>query len=389
MDTLIVLAPVVVLLLSANWLSRTYILREGIPNDTRLFQMIRWMLLFDFLQIFNPLQGSFFVGLFGVIYYMIPVLLMILSREYLDEGWIKKIFVAVFIIGLVVACYGFKQYWFGYYPFEEEWKNISGYVALQVYSTFRPISSFSSAAEYSYYLVMAIVIGWGYFLKGPSKLKMLALIAVVIIFAALFVESSRTPIVTATGALFVMTILSAKKTSHRLLLFVVAVSILVGLFIGMTKLETSNDLINHSVTGLTDPLGEGSTATGHAEMMFVGIIEGFKAPFGYGLGSTSIASSKFGGLSVDSEVDISNKFLATGIIGGVLYLIIIVKTLIIGFKMAHSGSMVHLIIIGLLVGLLFKWLSGGHYSVVPVLWIAIGYLDKSSAKRLDSIEGGA
>jgi hypothetical protein len=306
---------------------------------------------------------------------------MVLSREYLNELWIKRIFGAVFVIGLIVALYGFKQYWLGYYPFEEQWRQISGYVALVVDGTIRPISTFSSAAEYSYYLVMAIVVGWGYFLKGSSKLKLLALVAVIVIFAALFVESSRTPIVTAIAALFVMTVMTSKKMSSRIILFIVAVTCVVGLMFGMTKMDMSDSLISHSVDGLTDPLGEGSTLPGHIDLMFGSVIEGFKTPFGYGLGSTSIASSKFGGRGVDSEIDISNKFLATGVIGGVLYFIIVVKVLVTGFKQAHNGSMVHLIIIGLLVGLLFKWLSGGHYSVLPVLWIAIGYLDKSSAKE--------
>lgn len=389
LDTFIILVPVLVLAFTLTWLSRKYILREGIDNDTALFKMIRWMLAYQVLQVFNPLQGSLLVGFFGVVVYIVPILFMVISREYMNEQWMKRIFLLVFIVGLLVAAYGFKQYWFGYYPFEEQWREISGYVALKVYDTVRPISTFSSAAEYSYYLVMAMIVAYGYFLKGPKKFKPAAIGAVVFLFAALFVESSRTPIVTAVGALFVMTILCLTQTKHRILLFLVASLCLAGLFVGMSKVQSDSDLISHSVDGLTDPMGEDSTLPGHISLVWESIAQGFKLPYGHGLGSTSMASSKFGGLSIDSEIDISNQFLSTGAIGGILYFAIVMKVLIAGYRNVQSGNMVHLIILGLLVGLLFKWLHGGHYSVVPILWIAIGYLDRCSSIPIPSKKEGA
>jgi len=386
MDALIVLGPIVVLLLSMNWLIRKYVVREPIADDTRLFRMIRWMLLFDCLQVFNPLQGSFFVGLSGIIYYIVPVLFMILGREYFNEMWIKKIFCTVFIIGIATALYGYKQYWFGFYDFEEAWINLGGYVALQVGEVTRPISTFTNAAEYAHYLGIAIVIGWGYFLRGASNIKLVALIGVTVLYVALFIESGRSTIVTVTAALFVMTVFNVRKPGARLLLSISAVTVLAGLFYGLTRLESENDLIDHSVMGLTDPLGDHSTLPGHVDLMMRGFVEGIKAPFGYGLGSTSIASGKFGGLQIGSEIDLSNKFLATGVIGGFLYLTIFAMVLRLGFREANKGGAVRLTILGLLVAETFQWLTGGHYAVVAVLWIAIGFLDRSSAESADRKE---
>jgi hypothetical protein len=255
----------------------------------------------------------------------------------------------------------------------------SGYVALQVADVFRPISTFTNAAEYAHYLGLAIIVGWGYFLRGNSKLKIVALICVVFIYWALFIESSRSPIVTYTIALFLMTILSAKKKSSRVLLLFFAVLGIAGLFYGMTKLDTSNDLVSHSVSGLTDPFGAESTLPGHIDLMFSGFIDGLKNPLGYGLGSTTIAAGKLGGsVQFGTEIDFSNNFQATGIIGGLLYLLIFVKALWIGIRYANGGNAVQLAILGIMVGETLQWLMGGHYSVVAILWIVVGFLDKTA-----------
>ncbi|CAM3644137.1 hypothetical protein COLU111180_00935 [Cohnella lubricantis] len=382
MDPLVMLGPIFILFLTAGWFYKKYIIREAIADDTLTFKLLRWLLAVEFLQIFNPEQGSLLTGIAGVMFYMVPVFFMILSRELFDEAWLRKIFASVFVIGLMTAAYGFKQYFLGFFPFEQDWIDITGYTALQVYSLTRPISTFTNSAEYAHFLAISIVVGWVYFMRGALIYKLPVLAGVIFLFASLFVESARGPIVTALVAVFILTILSAKKMSHRVLLTVAASFCAAGLFFGMTKLDTSNDLIYHSVIGLTDPYGEHSTLKGHQDLLFNGFIEGFKNPLGHGLGSTTIAAGKFGGNLVASEADLSNMFLATGVIGGFLYLLILLMILYKAFRSAVGGSSIHLTILGLLLAETFQWLTGGHYSVVAILWIAIGYLDKSS-KRIE------
>ncbi|THF74903.1 hypothetical protein [Cohnella fermenti] len=379
LDTLLVISPIVVLLLSLNWLTRKYIQREAIEDDTKLFKLVRVMLVIDLIQVFNPLQGSLFVGLSGIIYYIVPILMMLLGREYLNDKAIRMLFGIVFVIGLLAALYGYKQYWFGFYSFEEEWIRLSGYVALQVYTMVRPIGFFTNAAEYAHYLSIAIVIGWGYFLRGAAGIRLVAMSGVILMYTALFIESSRSAIVTCTAALFLMTVVCAKKTSSKALLTLFAVGVLVALFFSMQKLGHDNGLITHSVSGLTDPMGEDSTLPGHIEYMFKGFKEGFSNPLGYGLGVTTIASGKFGGMALSSEIDWSNQFIATGLFGGAIYLLVFFRTLFLGIARANGGSMIPLIIMGMLVSEAGQWLTGGHYAVVAVLWLAIGYLDRSSA----------
>ncbi|RUS45268.1 O-antigen ligase [Cohnella sp. AR92] len=379
LDALLVVSPIVVLLLSLNWLTRKYILREEIEGDTKLFKMVRIMLVIDLLQVFNPLQGSLFVGLSGIIYYIVPILMMILGREYLNEKAIRTLFSLVFLIGILAALYGYKQYWFGFFSFEEEWIQLSGYVALQVYTMVRPIGFFTNAAEYAHYLSIAITVGWGYFLRGSSGVRLFAAAGVVLMYTALFIESSRSAIVTCTTALFLMTVVCSKKASSKVILTLVAVGVLIALFFGMQRLGNDNGLITHSVSGLADPMGEDSTLPGHIDYMFKGFKEGFSNPLGYGLGVTTIASGKFGGKALSSEIDWSNQFIATGLFGGAIYLLVFFRTLFLGIAKANGGNMLPLIIMGMLVSEAGQWLTGGHYAVVAILWLAIGYLDRSTA----------
>lgn len=378
MDPFVIVGPAMIIFLATKWFYDKYIKKEAIENDSFLFKMVRFMLVIDLLQVVNPLQGSIMTGVAGIMFYITPICYMILSRRHMDERKMRIIIGTVFIIGIIISLYGYKQFFFGYSSFENMWVEISGYTALKVYSVTRPISTFTSASEYAHYLGITAVIGWVYFLKAKFLNKVFALIGVALIYSALFIASARGIILTATAAMTIVSIMSVRSVFHKVVISAVAGVALVGLFIGISKLNTDNDLIYHSVIGLTDPLGEHSTTVGHWHLMIEGFAKGFTNPLGHGLGSTTIAAGKFSGTAVSSEVDLSNKFLATGLLGGVVFLIILVKTLTLAFKNA-GRSMVHLIILGVLVAEAGQWLNGGHYSLVGLIWIMIGYLDKTTA----------
>ncbi|WEK54931.1 MAG: hypothetical protein P0Y55_02275 [Candidatus Cohnella colombiensis] len=380
LDPLVLVSPAIAFLLVFHWFYLTYIRRTAAVTYTPLFRMIVWMLIVDCIQIFNPAQGSLFTGFAGVLFYIVPMCYYFVGREYLDAKRMKFILATVYSIGLLVALYGYKQYYFGYYSFEEMWVEISGYTALKVYNIMRPISSFSSASEYAFYLAIAIVIGWVYVLRSKGGLKIVGLLGTVFLYSALFVESARGAIVTVTLALVVISILHARKLSNKIAITIIASLVLTGLFIGMSKLNTTNDLIYHSVIGLTDPLGEQSTTIGHVDRMFEGFIKGFSSPLGHGLGSTTIAAGKFNSASVSSEVDLSNQFIATGFVGGILYLISMIIILKLAIQHARRSA-IHLTILGVLIAQAGQWLNGGHYSTVVLIWLLIGFLDKSTLQK--------
>jgi hypothetical protein len=387
MDPFVVVGPFMILVLVSKWVFDTYKNKLPIEYDTRLFQLVRWMLLVDLLQVFNPMQGSLFTGFAGVMFYIVPVCYMILGRQYMDEKKLKFIAASVYAVGLISAVYGYKQFFLGYSDFEDMWIDLSGYTALKVYSVFRPISFFTSASEYAHYLGIASIIGWVYFLRSKSKSgKLLSLLGLALLLSAMFIESARGIIVTSAAAMMAIALMNVRKASQKLLVGLMAVVVTAGLGVGMTKLNMENDLIYHSVIGLTDPFGEEATTVGHLVMMVEGFAKGIANPLGHGLGSTTIAAGKFNSMTVSSEVDLSNKFLATGVVGGVLYTIIMIKTLTLAFRESHRSSL-HLMILGVLIAEGGQWLNGGHYSTAGLIWLMIGYIDrekgKSSANRVD------
>lgn len=381
LDPLVIIQPAIVLILGFNWAYRTYIARVPIRDDTVLFRLVRWLLLVDIIQIVNPLQGSLLTGLAGSIYFIVPVLFMVLGREYLNETGVKRLLLTVLVIGVLVALYGYKQFLFGWFPFEETWIRVAGYTALRVYSEIRPVSVFNSGAEYAHYIGLATVIGWVYVLYARARAKLIPLLAVVFLYVNLFIESARGVIVTVTLALAVVTIARARTKWTKVLTLLMVCLSFVALYYGMLNLNTDSDLIYHSVRGLTDPLAEDSTFLGHVRLMVDGFLTGFTNPLGYGLGITSMAAIKFSGKAIGSEVDLSNQFIATGLAGGILYLLIVWKALAKAWKLAKEGSPVFLTIFGILVAEIGQWLTGGHYAVVPIVWMMIGFLDRTIGIR--------
>jgi hypothetical protein len=377
MDPFVIVGPAMIIFLATKWLYDTYLRREPIENDSRLFKLVRFMLVIDLLQVVNPLQGSLMTGVAGIMFYIAPICYMILARRHLDERKMRIITGTVFAIGVIISIYGYKQFFFGYSSFENMWVELSGYTALKVYSITRPISTFTSASEYAHYLGVTAVIGWVYFLKSRFLNKLFALAGVMLIYSALFIASARGIIFTATAAMTVISIMSVKSMFQKVVITLAACAALGGLFVGISKLNTDNDLIYHSVVGLTDPLGEESTTVGHWHLMIEGFRKGITNPLGHGLGSTTIAAGKFSGNAVSSEVDLSNKFLATGLLGGGAFLLILLRTMGLAFKHARRST-THLIILGVLLAEGGQWLNGGHYSLVGLIWIMIGYLDKTS-----------
>ncbi|WDL95257.1 hypothetical protein [Alicyclobacillus sp. ALC3] len=376
-DPLVILEPVVVLLLGSYWFYRTYFLRESIVNDTRTFKLMRWMILIDVLEVINPKQGGLTVGYGGLIFYVVPLFWMVLSRQYLDHRRMKKIIAASTVMGVLVALYGLKQTYFGYFPFEQQWIALTNIISMNVYGSVRAVSTFTSAQEYATYLGVAMMFAWFYVLRGKRSLKMPALVALGVMGWALFMESARGPIVTTMLGMAMMTVFSVRRLRSRLTLLAVVGGSLVVVFIGIGHIHSGNGLIVHDVSGLTNPLH--SSATGHLTRMWAGILTGLKMPIGYGLGSTTTAAGKFvSNGNLGTEVDISNMFVSDGVIGGVLYIALLVSVFYQAFRQAHFRSNTGLIAIGVLCAAGGQWVNGELYSVAALTWIIVGQLDRES-----------
>lgn len=380
LDPLLIVAPVIISLFGSFWVYARFIRRDSTLVETRLFTMVRWLLLIDCLEAFNPLQGGILAGAGGVMFYVIPILWMVLSKQHLNERRMRVVFATVFFIGILTSLYGLKQTFLGFAPFEQAWIAVAGYTALFVGHSLRAFSTFTNAAEYAQYLAIAITIAWVYFLRAHVLLKPMVFLAMGVMAYALFLESSRTPILTVVLAMATVSVVSAKRRWQRWMVTCLAVLTISGLYVLLGHLSGShNALIAHQVNGLTHPTNShDSTAQAHLSMVFSGVTQGFTHPLGRGLGTTTLAAGKLGNsaAATNSEIDVSNLFISDGLFGGILYCLLIVRVFVLAFRAAMRTGTNGLIVLGVLVATLGQWSNGGDYASSAFVWLCIGFLDK-------------
>jgi len=381
-DPLVIVAPGVIFLLGSYWLYRRFVLNDAFLADTKLLRLVQWLILLDFLEAANPRQGGVMAGLGGLMFYVAPLFWMVLTKQHATERWMKILLGSVFCFGIIGAAYGLKQTFVGFYPFEQSWINLSGYAALIVGKSSRAFSTFTSAAEYAQYLGISLVIGWAIVLRGKLLLKVIAVPSMALIAYALFLESSRGIIITSALAIGVISIVAARPGRSRWIAASITVLAIVALYSGLGHLQSSNNaLIEHQVSGLTHPMNsKDSTASMHIAMMLGGVTHAFTNPLGSGLGATTLAAGKLGSAAdaANSEIDLSNICISDGLIGGLLYGVIMVRVLMLAFKANRKKGIVPLMILGILCVSLGQWSNGGNYSTSALIWLCIGFLDKST-----------
>jgi len=385
-DPLVVLVPSVVLLLGSYWIYKIYVRREEIEADTTLFKLVRYLLLIEFLQVFNPIQGSLMVGLGGMIFYIVPLAWMLMGRLYVDAKWMRRILGTIVVMGIFSLLYSLKQVHYGFFSFEETWIEISGYAALMVGQNSRGFSFFTSAAEYAQYILLGGIISWVALLRAKLPWKVIAAVLLPLFSYGLMMTGSRTPVIMFILAIAGITVMNVRTIKTRLLItgFVAVAVVFVYQYI-ITIDAGENELIARQVNGLANPMDEEHSTLGlHWYYFSNGMISGFTNPIGSGLGSTTLAGLKFAEGSNNSEVDISNMFTSTGLLGGLLYIVIVVQSMRMAVRHCRKNN-VAMCVFGILLATLGTWLIGGNYTTVAIIWLCIGYLDRQMAEEKQEV----
>jgi hypothetical protein len=291
-------------------------------------------------------------------------------------------------IALCGAAYGLYQTWFGFSTGEKEWLRLSGYAALSVGGTIRAFSFLTSAAEYASFVGMGIAVLYAAWLRGG---RAAALLPVPLLAVALFLESSRGPVVLTVVTCVVLWAVQGRTACTWLPRGLLALALAVaGLFWSLNQArqitfsEHTQSLAAHQTEGLLNPLDEKhSTATTHSAMFLNGFVESWKNPLGRGLGATTLAASKFGKGGDSTEVDLSNVFVSAGVFGGLLYTAIIGAVLVTAFRhWRASRSFASLAVLGVLFFTLGHWLNGQQYASSMLIWFCIGALDRAQRETL-------
>ncbi|WP_312283566.1 hypothetical protein [Candidatus Igneacidithiobacillus taiwanensis] len=385
-DPLLLLVPVVGSIFGLSVLMRDKV-------DTPLSRMVLALMLLMGLEIFNPLQGGLRVGLAGAFFYIPPLMFFWLGRHYATSDFIERLlYQLVLPIAVLAAIAGYMQTFFGFTPWEQAWIRhvAASYMALNVGGVIRPFAFFTSSAGYGMILSIGSAIAVAGIWLGHRR----AAFTLLPLLPALFMTSERAPIVKLLVAGLVMWALhrgGGKGWYMRVTLGGLATIGLLAfalphLMSSHPDFGQANALLTHEVGGLANPLNaKDSTLMIHLEMLGNGVLAGFTHPYGYGLGATTAAAGKFAGEGIEgmsTETDFGNMFVSLGFVGGIIYLVIIVRvfwTLISDWQLRRQRAT--LMILGILLATGASWLIAGLYSSPLLLWLLIGATDAMTRKQ--------
>jgi len=341
------------------------------------------------LQIFNPLQESLLVGLGGALYYVIPMVWFFLALSFADGQFVRKLTDTIVVIGLVTSAYGLCQMVFGFLPFETYWIKHGGFVSLQVGRFIRPFSTFSNPEEYSRYLVVAGIIAFGYFLKRKNPVWLASFIFLSLSVIMSGVRSSVFGL--AFGVSIVLVVWRVKDLRKAFVRLVVLASAFVVImsFLSPPRPESVYrsqsvfyTMAGHTTRGFVNPLNE-RTFQGRLSLwkrLLTDVVP--RNPIGHGLGSASIAAQKFGGSGFVTEGYLFALFINSGVVGGLLFLIISVVVLRRGTELSvHSegAKPVAPFVFAIIASLTLNNIFGSSfvlYSVAPIGWFLFGWISK-------------
>src|SRR5229473_1055279 len=158
-DPIHVLTPIVTLLALVLLLRSR---RLEIFSSTPLALSVSVLGLIYVIEIFNPLQGSLFVGLAGALFMLVPLVWFYFGQS-VNEDFITKVLRVVVVLGLLTSLYGVYQLVFGYPGFEQYWlDNTDFYNSINVGHVRRALATFSSAEEWGRYAELGAIAAFGF-----------------------------------------------------------------------------------------------------------------------------------------------------------------------------------------------------------------------------------
>lgn len=342
--------------------------------------------LFVLLSALNPLQGGLSVGFAGLLFVVVPMLWFWLGRAIVDDRVLAGLVRLIAVLAVPAALYGLFQVYRGFPWWDARWIATKGYVALRVGDALRQFSSFASTTEYVGFLAVGALV-WVLRLRRP-RLLLPAGLALGVISWALVLASARAILVALPVALGLVFCARRGLSLGKSMVF--ALLGLLALGGAVTTLQSgslggsrTSALLNRQVQGLADPFNANtSTLPGHIKQLQAGVTRAFTNPIGQGVGSVTIAAEKFGGNTLGTESDPSNVAVAAGFPGLVLYCMVVVSGFLLAFRTAREErDVLSLVALGILVVTSFQWLNGGSYSVAPLPWLVLGWLDHRASSR--------
>jgi hypothetical protein len=378
-DPLLLVAPVAALFL----LYRIYVV-DGRRSDDRMFKLVAALLGVMVVQVLNPFAtGGIVTAAGGLLFVAVPLLWFFVGRELGDRRSVTFLLYATIVVACLVAAYGLLQTQYGTITsWDQRWLDVNSYIALNVgdsgtNSTIRPFSTFSSNQEYAVFMGIGLTLVVAFLLRRRFSV----LVVLPLVGLALFLAGGRGALVTSALAVVVLVALLTRgwMTGFLVVALGVAAAYAGAATFGPTLDRAAgvggNAVVERNVTGILKPLDpDKSTAIGHWDLLLTGIGEGIKNPAGHGTGASTQAAQLTGSEKLDTENDIANTFVSLGLIGGVLYVVIVFLVFRATFtRFMRRRDVLSFAVAGLLVVTFGQWLNGGLYAVAPLVWFLIGW----------------
>jgi hypothetical protein len=378
-DPLLLVGPVVALSL----MYRVYVV-EGRRNHDRLFQLMVALLALAVVEVFNPFAiGGLLAAAGGLLFVGVPMLWFFVGRELCDRRSVVVVLYGTIGLACLVALYGLLQTRFGSVPsWDRAWVQVNGYGSLfvgdRVTSNLRrPFGTFSSNQEYAAFLSIALTFVAALVLRRRYAVAVVAPLLVL----ALFLAGGRGYMVTTVLAGVILLAVMMRQWLAGVLVVIVGVlcayaaAATFGPRIDRAAGLTGDAIVERNVSGILNPLDPNkSTVILHWDNIVRGFRDGITHPAGRGTGATSIATTLTDSENVDTENDIANAFVNLGLVGGLLYVAIIVLVFRgVLARYVRERDVPALAVVGLLVVTLGQWLNGGLYAVAPLFWFLAGW----------------
>lgn len=378
-DPLLLIAPLFVMIL-------LFIPNKDFPfKQTKISKLVIALMIVMALQIFNPIQGGIKIGLAGALFTIIPLCWFWIGNKYGDLELLKNLSNNVIIpLAIAAGLLGFYQIFYGFTAFEQNWIDIVEFDALHVGSVMRPFSFFTSPQEYATFLTIGLTATILSYKRNPVFFGA----ASSLLLVGLFLTSVRGSIVMLLLAL-VSAIAISRAKSIAVFIPRFVFSLILALLISQPVLTALNklepppmiaDLYTRQITGLSKPLDqESSTLIAHLYIVTDGLVTALSYPLGMGLGKSG-NTGKFDGEAINLENDLSI-FITTGIIGGLLYLLIAYLVIINSMICWQSSRKEEIFLFTIiLIATLLSWF-GGLYSISAIIWLAIGIINRYDSKN--------
>ncbi len=352
-------------------------------------------------QIFNPLQGSLFVGLTGAMFVLVPMVWFYFGQHSNPEFLAKALKVMVFL-GIITSFYGMYQMLFGYPAFEKVWTaNTDNYQSIAIYAVTRPIATFSNAEEWGRYVQLGCIIAFGLAAsRTEGKYRPIWLISAITLAVMLALTGQRSSIFGLFLGLMVLFFTGARSWGSAVGR-AAALALVLGifLFVSSSLMPDEGDLkgdngastiLSHTTKGTLDPANEYSLGARMDTWYMILFSKIPSNPLGNGLGESSLASTREGAQLPPVDNHFFSIAIAAGVPASLLLLWIFWRGLRTGLRLcreAERGShefSIARIVLALVASLLLNNFFGTSfviYSVAPIGWLLLGWLSARSVEN--------